>query len=153
MNIRNVLKAYSLLRQLSDDETALLTTLRNLNDSEREQLVESLVPTKGTGKGAKKKRSTKSPRATSLQQQIQATKRPALCTYIMTINGNSEPCQGTENDAVHDKDAGYAGYHPFESSSPARSAAKGSSSKNGSPDTSGASSEVEMESASGVMGD
>lgn len=127
MNIRTVLKTYSLLRQLTDDETALLNTLRNLNDSEREQLVESLVPTKGTGKGAKKKRSPKSPRATSLQQQIQATKRPALCTYIMTINGNSEPCQGTENDAVHDKDAGYAGYHPFVSSSSARNAVAQSS--------------------------
>lgn len=117
MNLKNVLRTYSLLRQLGDDETALLNTLRALNDAERELLVESLSPSsKGTKKAGKKagKGASKSARATSLQQQIQATKRPALCTCIMTINGNSEPCQGTENDAVHDKDAGYAGYHEFQ---------------------------------------
>jgi hypothetical protein len=44
MNLRNVLRAYSLLRQLSDDESALLATLRGMNEGERELLVESLQP-------------------------------------------------------------------------------------------------------------
>lgn len=116
MNIRNVLKTYSLLRQLSDDETALLTTLRNLNDSEREQLVESLVPTKGTGKGAKKKRSTKSPRATSLQQQIQATTKATTngrCIFEVP-DSNGAMCDATASDPIHDQSFGYAGYHEFQ---------------------------------------
>ena len=33
MNIRNVLRTYSLLRQLTDDESALLETLRNATDN------------------------------------------------------------------------------------------------------------------------
>lgn len=52
MNIRTVLRTYSLLRQLTDDETALLETLRSLTDSDREQLVESLAPAKTTKKAA-----------------------------------------------------------------------------------------------------
>lgn len=66
MNLKLVLRTYSALRQLTDDESALLSTLRNLNDSEREQLVESLAPVKGTGKGIKK---TRKPRTKSAHQQ------------------------------------------------------------------------------------
>lgn len=50
MALKNVLKTYSLLRSLSDNESALLETLRSLNDSEREQLVETMAPTKAVKK-------------------------------------------------------------------------------------------------------
>lgn len=50
MNLRNVLRTYALFRQLTDDESALLATLRGINDSERELLVESLQPEKTAAK-------------------------------------------------------------------------------------------------------
>lgn len=60
MNIRNVLRAYTLQRQLTDDETALLNTLRSLSDPERELLVESLSPSqKKAGKKSVSKSSGK----------------------------------------------------------------------------------------------
>ena len=43
---RTVLKVYSLQRQFSGDESALLATLRGMSDTERELLVESLQPEK-----------------------------------------------------------------------------------------------------------
>lgn len=67
MNIRNVLRTYGLLRQLTDDESALLTTLRGMSDSERDLLVESLAPAKAK---AKRKAGTKSRRASALGEQI-----------------------------------------------------------------------------------
>ena len=48
MNLRNVLRAFTLLRQLTDDESALLVTLRGMSEGERELLVESLNPEKPT---------------------------------------------------------------------------------------------------------
>lgn len=86
MNIRNVLRTYSLLRQLTDDESALLETLRNATEAEREMLVETLAPQKLTAKRAGKKLASKgaskSSRASgmaaaltrSLEQQRQVTK-------------------------------------------------------------------------------
>lgn len=159
MNIRNVLKTYSLLRALSDDESALLSTLRAMNDTERELLMESLSPSaKGTKKASKKagKGASKSARASSLQQQLQtaAKLKADHCTFLMKANGGQEEmCEAKPDDPIHDETFGYAGYHPFASSSPARSAAKGSSSKNGSLDASAVNSEAGMESASSVTGD
>ncbi len=98
MNIRNVLRTYSLLRQLTDDETALLNTLRGLTDSDREQLVESLQPAKG-----KKavKRPAKSRRASSLQQQIQQTPKPATtCVHEIDDNGGLMLCEAVEGDPI-----------------------------------------------------
>lgn len=73
MNFKQVLKAYTVLRSLTDDETALLDTLRGLSEGEREQLVESLAPVKTAAKKAGKKSASKSPRASSLAQQIRST--------------------------------------------------------------------------------
>jgi len=87
LNLRNVLRTYSLLRQLSDDESALLATLRGLNDGERDLLVESLRPTKGTGKGV---------------PQSGATRTIAKC----------DACNWTKRAAVH-KDVNADGYHEF----------------------------------------
>lgn len=101
MSLRQVLTIYNAERQLTDDETALLNTLRRMNDNERELLVKGLAPEKKSKKAetAKKRNlercstcdftrraahhkddemvgyhafeSPKRPRASSLQQQIQ----------------------------------------------------------------------------------
>ena len=117
MNYRNILKIYNLERQLGDDETAFLNTLRRMSDSERELLVESLSPGKATKKAGKKsssKSAGKSARASSLQQQIQSTTRAdsksTLCGY--SIDG--KVCHGTENDGIHDAMMGYVAYHEFQ---------------------------------------
>ena len=85
MNIRNVLKVYGLLRQFGDNETALLQTLRELNDSERELLVEEMR----AGKVVKK--------AAAQRRKIEHC---AACDY-------------TRRAAVH-KDAACPGYHEFQ---------------------------------------
>lgn len=110
MNIRNVLKTYSLLRSLTDDESALLTTLRSMNDTERELLVESLAPSKGTKKASKKavKGASKSARASSLQQQIQATtNKPHLGDGPIC-----QVCSHTEDYEDHQQPSPH--YHEFQ---------------------------------------
>jgi hypothetical protein len=100
VNLRNVLKVYSLQRQFSDDESALLATLRGLSDSERDLLVESLQPTKGTGKGVKKRtRATgnRSARATGLAATLNknlAQQRKPMCA----ICGSTDPDDGDHGD-------------------------------------------------------
>lgn len=92
----------------------------------------------------------KSARAVSLASKIAGGalsgnhKPPSLCDF--EIDG--KVCHGEEGDGIHDKSLGYGAYHPFVSSSPARSA-KGQSSTSG-PDQ---SSEVVMENASVATGD
>jgi len=95
MNLRNVLKTYSLLRSLTDDESALLETLRSLNDNDRELMVETLVP----GKAAAKK----------------ATKKPAATReYDHCLR-----CGMTKRDSSH-KDQASPDYHEFQSSKGSR---------------------------------
>lgn len=131
MNIKSVLRVYGQLRQLTDDESALLTTLRNLNDSEREQLVESLAPTKGTGKGIKK---TRKPRAKSAHQQslssaIQRAPKGKVqgddetwrglvkesfedqCLFVIN-NATGETCNAVRGDPIHDTT--YLSSHEFQ---------------------------------------
>lgn len=55
MSYRDVLKIFKLERELTDDETALLNTLRGMTDAERELLVESLSPPAKASKPATKK--------------------------------------------------------------------------------------------------
>src|ERR1041385_8340796 len=91
MNLRNVLKTYSLLRSLTDDETALVETFRTMTDGERELLVQSLAPAKPAGKKAAKK---------------SATTR----TYDHCLH-----CGTTKRDSSH-KDESSPDYHQFQSS-------------------------------------
>lgn len=125
MNWKLVLRIYGNLRQLTDDESVLLNTLRAMSDTERELLVESLQPQKLAGRKAAKSRKSgsKSPRATSLSSVIQRTPKTKdddgssqPCSYLM---GN-ESCDAVVGDPIHDKSFGYAGYHPFQP--PAQSA-------------------------------
>lgn len=88
MNLKNVLKTYSLLRQLSDDETALLNTLREMNDAERELLVESLQPEKS----AKPERN-----------------QQARCTHIYS---SGLVCNGVARNTVH-HNTNHLDFHQF----------------------------------------
>jgi hypothetical protein len=99
-----------LLRQLSDNETALLETLRGLNVSEREQVVESLAPIKAAKKPRKPR--GKSARASSmaetlnknLQQQRRETVDDSgnqLPSRICTICGNEEGYQDHFRPSPH----------------------------------------------------
>lgn len=119
MNLRNVLRAYSLLRQLSDEESALLQTLRLTNETERALLVETLSD-KPQKKSSKKSagKGGKSRHASSLQQQIQgtATGKPHLGEGpVCGI------CAHTEDYEDHFKPSPH--YHEFQP--PATTAASG----------------------------
>jgi hypothetical protein len=100
MNIRNVLRTYGLLRQLSDDETALLETLRGLNESEREQLVESLAPVKAAKKPRKPR--GKSARASSmaetLNSNLQQRRREATNDVTGEDQSSSPLCTACGNE-------------------------------------------------------
>lgn len=135
MNLRNVLKTYSLLRTLSDDETALLNTLRGMNESERELLVESLAgkTVKKTTKKSSKSSASKSPRASSLQQQIQGRSKAAStnggpCTFLYPDDAPAyagQVCTGDGNNPIHDPVMGYSGYHEFQPAEQMASASRG----------------------------
>jgi hypothetical protein len=91
VNFKLVLKAYSILRQLADDESALLDTLRTLTDTDRDLLVESLGPVKSATK-----KSTKKPAATR--------------EYDHCLR-----CGTTKRNSSH-KDQASPDYHQFQSS-------------------------------------
>ena len=91
MNLRNVLKTYSLLRSLTDDESALLATLRAMTDTERELLVESLAPAKPAAK--------------------KPTRKPATTR----VYDHCLRCGTTKRDSSH-KDESSPDYHEFQSS-------------------------------------
>jgi hypothetical protein len=183
MNLKAVLRTYSLLRQLTDDETALLQTLRGMSDTERELRVESLQPEKtaaakkrrnptqpdkcGTcgrpkdvhGAGginsheflpltSKGKSSRASNMAATISRNLQA-QRPSLnqCAHVGESGNGPVVCGEPERSPVHDPAMGYAGYHPFVSSSTARPAAGKSSTSDGV-----ASSEIDSDDASVAVG-
>jgi hypothetical protein len=179
MNLRTVLRTYALLRQLTDDESALLETLRGMSEGERELLVESLSPEKPTKPATAKtfercvrcgntkhhnfhKDSStdgfhefqvpvvagkKSQRAASLAEKVGGT----LASIAKTVGGDDEgarrfigalcmACSHDEDYEDHQQPSPH--YHPFASSSSARGAARGSSSKNDGSEESTASSET-----------
>lgn len=99
MNLRNVLRVYSLMRQFDDDESALLNTLRSLSDPERELLVESLSPSqKKAGKKSASKSPGKSAHASSLESTIKA-RGNGLCVAELTSTG--KPCGMARPHVIH----------------------------------------------------
>jgi hypothetical protein len=112
LNLRNVLRTYSLLRQLSDDESALLETLRAMNDAERELLVQSLQPEKVTTKKAGKKPS-KSQRASGMAAAI----RKSLESQKRVTEPICGTCGNVEDYADHSQPSPH--YHPFQPPAPA----------------------------------
>ena len=116
MNIKSVLRVYSQLRNLTDDETALLETLRAMSDAERELTVEALQPQKVVKK-ASKKSSNKSSRASGMAAAIKGNldqrREASVCVFIYADNSH---CNQKEDNPVHDPNGGYAGYHEFQPS-------------------------------------
>jgi hypothetical protein len=109
MNMKTVLRTYALLRQLTDDETALLNTLRSMSDSERELLVESLSPQKATRK--RKATGGKSSRAASLAERIKSAtgNKPLENTGPKCVAcGHVEDYEDHQQPSPH--------YHEFQSS-------------------------------------
>lgn len=168
MNLRNVLRTYALLRQLSDDETALLNTLRSMNDAERESLVVALSPEKSTTKRGAKKVSSKSSRASgmaaainrSLSQQRQATKNDDRDNNDAD-NDPNEHCQkefpggfvcNEPADANVHHLRGVTGYHEFDAGKLSAQSAGERSSTNGGETNSIVNSETEPENASSATG-
>lgn len=94
MSYRDVLKIFKLERELTDDETALLNTLRGMSESEREMLAETVGPVKVSKPATKQQ-----------QRKIE----------------HCEVCNYTRRAAVH-KDSSLSDYHGFVS--PSLSAAK-----------------------------
>lgn len=91
MNYKLVLKTYSQLRQLTDDETALLNTLRGMTDAERELLAETLGP----------------PAKVKAKSARPATKKFKKCDVC-----------GVSKRAAHHRDADHPDYHVFDEGAP-----------------------------------
>jgi len=140
MNLKNVLRTYGLLRNLTNDESALLETLRGLSESDREQLVESLSPGKVAGKRTTKKPSSKSPRASAMAAVIKDSLKRGQEAKDKSSERSDDPnehCQKQLNDStICDEPAdanvhhlrGATGYHEFVAGKlSARSVVEGSS--------------------------
>lgn len=98
MNLRTVLRTYGLLRQLTDDETALLNTLRGMNDGERELLVESLSPEKI------KRRKPNSKQRSDVR----------CIASLISAAGTPYICKERKDHLVHDPYGQQVGFHQFE---------------------------------------
>lgn len=94
MNLRNILKIYNLERQLTTDDVALLNTLRGMNESDKDLLVESLTPQKVATRKAK-------------------TLKFEHC----------DVCNYTKRHQVH-KDSSRSDYHEFQSPKPSTKSSK-----------------------------
>lgn len=122
MSLRQVLTIYNAERQLSDDETALLNTLRKMTDAERGLFVDGLSdkPQKKSSKKAAAGNG-RSKRGESLAKQIQ-TARPNLDGGVSKMRCSREGCGEYADHNKHhlttDPD-----YHEFQ---PAATSAAGS---------------------------
>jgi hypothetical protein len=142
MNIKRVISAVKLYESLNDDEVMMVGVLRALTPTERELLVESLLPQKvvkkrsaqprvyercsqcGKTKGHSFHKDTDNDGYHVFQSSKPKSQRAAsLASAISStskpalctfVMDNGDVCQGTVNDAIHFEDAGYAGYHRFQ---------------------------------------
>lgn len=88
MSYKDVLKVFKLERELSDDETALLNTLRDMTDAEREMTVEAFGGSMGkVGKGA-------------VSRSLKKLKQCDIC--------------GISKRAAHHRDVNHPDYHEFD---------------------------------------
>lgn len=144
MSLRQVLTIYNAERQLTDDETALLNTLRKMTDAERGMFVDGLSdkPQKKSAKKSTTKPATKSTRAQSLQGAIKKTPK-ALDGGVSKMRCSQENCGEYADNPIHDLFMGYAGHHPFTPSAPVATAAS-KWSRQSSADGSGVSSETPL---------
>lgn len=103
MSLRQVLTIYNAERQLNEDDTALLNTLRRLKDADRELLVQELSdkPQKKPGKGRASKSSTKSQRASGMAAAISnslQSSRKATVVQEVVLDDDTARCQFTRAD-------------------------------------------------------
>lgn len=146
MDLKLILKTFSNLRRMTSDEVAFLETLRAMNESECEALVETLSPQSVRKSSTKKSASKKSSRASSLEQQIQKRGRR---TAEDDDSGRCSQCDMTADMPIHDPNGGYISHHPF---SPAAPTASDSSSANGGAGGGTRNLEDETESAAVAAG-
>ena len=99
MSYKDVLRVFKLERELTDDETATLNTLRAMTPADMEATVETFGGT--MGKASSKSSSTK-------QRKIEH------CTATITTHGINEVCGLTKRARVH-KDSSVEGFHVFQS--------------------------------------
>lgn len=104
MNYRAILKIYAAERQLTDDETAFLNTLRKMSESERQMFVEGLQD-KPHKKASRK--SSKSRKA-ALAEQIKSTAGNKPHLGEGPVCGT---CSHTEDYEDHAQPSPH--YHPF----------------------------------------
>lgn len=164
MNIRQVLKAFTALRQLTDDESALLETLRGATDAERELLVETLAPqkvmTKRAGKKSASKGASKSARAQSLSGAIHRTPKPKVDSDADDVDPNAHCQKEFAGGFICDEPAdanvhhlrGATGYHEFDAGKSSAPRAGAKSSTNGGAVATTANSGDETVSAGAVAG-
>lgn len=106
MSLRQVLTIYNAERQLSDDETALLNTLRRMSDGDRQMFIDGLAGKSSSQKKSSKKSAggggggRKSKHASSLQQQIQ-TARPSLDGGVSKMRCAMGNCGEYADSNVH----------------------------------------------------
>lgn len=148
MDLKLILKTFSNLRRMTSDEVAFLETLRAMNESECEALVETLAPQPVRKSSTKKSASKKSSRASSLEQQIQKRGRQVQELCVAKIPHQNGTCDMAENNPIHDESFGYGNWHPF---SPAAPTASDSSSANGGAGSGTASSETQKASAGSAV--
>jgi hypothetical protein len=117
MNIRAVLRTYGMLRSLTDDESALLETLRRFTETEREAFVEALGPQKPA---TKRKRSSKSAGKSAKAQSLASAIKPALdggvskmrCDYRANDGDDPTACGEYTDANIHHRQT-MTGYHEF----------------------------------------
>jgi hypothetical protein len=89
-----------------------------LSEDERNYLLDLLLPETETKPKVKRKRRaavTTSTRRRGLSEQVKGT-ASGLCAGVIKFDGGNKSCDALVADPIHDKNGGYAGYHPFQSS-------------------------------------
>lgn len=113
----------------------MIERFHNLTQEERKcflDLVDPQPEPEPPAKQTRKKRTTKSAKAQSLESAIKSSQEAKAeaplvldgtpCTA--TVPGLDVVCGETADKLIHDPQGGYAGYHPFEASAPAQPAEK-----------------------------
>lgn len=115
MSLRQVLTIYNAERQLNDDETALLNTLRRMTDAEREMVSQSLSDKPQKKASKKSSGAAKSRRASGMAEQLSsrrqegiAVKTDGRCNHQLSYG----VCALLPDHNIHHL-KNHPNYHPF----------------------------------------